>query len=124
MAVTRARNRLYQSRGPGPELSSDRALRSQAFAEEPSFEPGRSSTGAQLLVFEPDAEGSDRGRAKWRYVTTGRMNDRYVELLDDPEKDPVQPGEIVLVSGHHTLQHDIPVRLVADAAHAAGARPQ
>lgn len=77
-----------------------------------------------LFVFEPDREGSDRGRAKWRYVTPGRMNDRYVELLDDPEKDPVLPGEIVLVGGHHTLQHDIPVRLVENAARAAGARPQ
>jgi membrane fusion protein, multidrug efflux system len=76
-----------------------------------------------LFVFEGDAE-TGVGRAKWRYVNTGRMNDRYVEILaEGPEDGMVEPGEIVLVSGHYTLIHDIPVRLVENAR-AAGGRPQ
>jgi HlyD family secretion protein len=72
-----------------------------------------------LFVFE--GEG-DVGRAKWRYVNTGLMNDRYVEIVaDGPEDGMVAPGEIVLVGGHYTLTHDIQVRLV-DSARAAGGR--
>ncbi|CAN5715484.1 efflux RND transporter periplasmic adaptor subunit [soil metagenome] len=74
-----------------------------------------------LLVFE--GEGTT-GRAKWRYVNTGLMNDRLVEIVEEgPEDGMVQPGEIVLVGGHYTLVHDIPVRLVQNAR-AEGGRPQ
>jgi hypothetical protein len=34
----------------------------------------------------------------------------------------VEPGEIVLVDGHHYLAHDVAVRLVDDVV-AAGGRP-
>jgi len=34
----------------------------------------------------------------------------------------VDPGETVLVDGHHYLAHDTPIRLVEDAQ-AAGGRP-
>jgi membrane fusion protein, multidrug efflux system len=74
-----------------------------------------------LFVFEGDG---DTGRAKWRYVNTGLMNDRLVEIVaEGPEDGTVQPGEIVLVGGHSTLVHDIQVRLVTSAS-AAGGRPQ
>ncbi len=73
-----------------------------------------------LFVFE--GEGSE-GLAKWRYVTTGLMNDSLVELVPNPETDMVEPGEIVLVDGHYTLTHDAPIRLVTDVR-AAGGRPQ
>jgi len=74
-----------------------------------------------LFVFE--GEGSV-GRAKWRYVNLGLMNDRYVEIVaEGPEDGMVAPGEIVLVAGHSTLQHDIQVRL-ADSARGDGARVQ
>jgi membrane fusion protein (multidrug efflux system) len=73
-----------------------------------------------LFVFE--GEGSE-GLAKWRYVTTGLMNDSLVELVPNPETDMVQPGEVVLVDGHYTLTHDAPIRLVDDVR-AAGGRPQ
>jgi membrane fusion protein, multidrug efflux system len=74
-----------------------------------------------LFVFE--GEGTT-GRAKWRYVNPGRMNDRYVEILaEGPEDGMVEAGEIVLVGGHYTLVHDIQVRLV-DNVRAAGGRPQ
>jgi membrane fusion protein, multidrug efflux system len=72
-----------------------------------------------LFVFEGE---NDVGRAKWRYVNTGLMNDRYVEIVaEGPEDGMVEPGEIVLVAGHHTLQHDIRVRL-AESARGDGAR--
>jgi membrane fusion protein, multidrug efflux system len=74
-----------------------------------------------LFVFEGDGS---RGRAKWRYVNTGLMNERHVEILDEgPEDGAVEPGELVLVGGHQTLVHDIPVRLV-DHVRQAGGRPQ
>ena len=73
-----------------------------------------------LFVFE--ADGQD-GLAKWRYVTTGLMNDSLVEIVDNPETDTVEPGEIVLTDGHYTLIHDARVTLVGNVR-AAGGRPQ
>jgi membrane fusion protein (multidrug efflux system) len=72
-----------------------------------------------LFVFEGDGE---RGRAKWRYVTTGLDNGTLVEIVENPETDMVAPGEVVLVGGHQTLTHDAPVRLTANAR-TAGGRP-
>lgn len=63
----------------------------------------------------------EEGRAKWRYVTPGRENADFVELLDGDESW-VAPGEIVLVNGHHYLTHDAAVELVDDPE-AAGGRP-
>jgi RND family efflux transporter MFP subunit len=74
-----------------------------------------------LFVFEPDSGAV--GLAKWRYVTTGLMNDSLVEIVDNPETDTVQPGEIVLTDGHYTLIHDARVQLVGNVR-AAGGRPQ
>lgn len=64
------------------------------------------------------------GRAKWRYVTPGRSNDTHVEIVEHPDTEMLSPGEVVLVAGHYTLSHDIPVRLVDNAAKAEGARPR
>jgi len=73
-----------------------------------------------LFVFE--GEGQE-GLAKWRYVTTGLVNDSLIEIVEHPETDMVQPGEVVLTDGHYSLIHDAVVRLVADVR-AAGGRPQ
>jgi hypothetical protein len=64
------------------------------------------------------------GRAKWRYVTTGLENDRYVEIVENPETEMVQAGEIVLTGGHFTLTHDASVRLVDDYRQEEAGRPQ
>ena len=73
-----------------------------------------------VFVYEETERG---GLAKWRYVNPGRENETHVELLrEGPEQGFVEPGEIVLVDGHHYLAHDTPVRLVEDAA-AEGGRP-
>ncbi|MGH7477429.1 MAG: efflux RND transporter periplasmic adaptor subunit [Longimicrobiales bacterium] len=63
------------------------------------------------------------GRAKWRYVTTGLQSERLVEIVENPETEMVEPGEVVLVGGHHTLIHDARVTVVADAT-AEGGRPR
>jgi len=63
----------------------------------------------------------EEGRAKWRYVTTGLENDELIELVRGDE-GWVEPGEIVLVDGHHYLTHDAAVELVDDPV-AAGGRP-
>jgi Cu(I)/Ag(I) efflux system membrane fusion protein len=75
--------------------------------------------GRQML-FVYNAEGGN-GRAEWRYVTTGRENDQLVELTRGDEGF-VEPGEVVLVEGHHYLAHDAMVRLVDDPD-AEGGRP-
>lgn len=73
-----------------------------------------------LFVYE---EGPRGGLAKWRYVNPGRSNDTHQEILaTGPEQDIVEPGEMVLVDGHHYLAHDTSIRLVEDVA-AAGGRP-
>ena len=74
----------------------------------------------RLIVFVFEPEGSD-GRAQWRYVTTGRENERFYELTHGDEGF-VEPGEIVLTDGHHYLAHDAMVRLVDDPE-AEGATP-
>ncbi|MBT8397704.1 MAG: efflux RND transporter periplasmic adaptor subunit, partial [Gemmatimonadetes bacterium] len=58
-----------------------------------------------LFVFED-------GRAKWRYVTTGRVGDELIEILPNDETSMVEPGEIVLVDNHFYIQHDASVQLV------------
>jgi RND family efflux transporter MFP subunit len=75
-----------------------------------------------LFVFEPEGNQGE-GLAKWRYVTTGLMNDSLVEIVANPETDMVEPGEIVLTDGHYTLIHDARIRLVG-SVRAAGGRPQ
>ena len=71
-----------------------------------------------VFVYSPDGQN---GRAQWRYVTTGRENEIFVELTRGDE-DFVEPGEVVLTDGHHYLAHDATVRLVDDPA-AEGGRP-
>lgn len=69
-----------------------------------------------VFVYEP---GDGSGRAKWRYVTPGRENEDWVELVQGDE-DIVRPGEVVLVDGHHYLAHDASVRLVENVAREGG----
>lgn len=82
------------------------------------LERGEGRRRTMLFVFESDG---GRGLAKWRYVTTGRENETMVEIVPGDE-GMVEPGEIVLVDGHHYLAHDTPVRLVESVA-AEGGRP-
>lgn len=72
----------------------------------------------RLMVFVFNAEG-ESGRAEWRYVTTGRENEVWVELTRGDEGF-VEPGEVVLTDGHHYLAHDAIVRLVGDPAREGG----
>jgi len=59
------------------------------------------------------------GRAQWVYINPGRTNGVETEVLPDSASGviPVAPGDQVIVSGHLTLTHDAPVRLIqADTA--------
>ncbi len=82
------------------------------------LERGEGRRRTMLFVYEEDGA---RGLAKWRYVTTGRENELYVEIVPGGE-GIVEPGEVVLVDGHHYLAHDTPVRIVDDVG-AEGGRP-
>ncbi len=66
----------------------------------------------------------EHGRAKWRYVTTGRENADLVEIVESAGTEGVEPGEIVLTAGHFTLTHDATVRLVDDFGRTAEERPR
>ncbi|MCE2455223.1 MAG: efflux RND transporter periplasmic adaptor subunit [Gemmatimonadetes bacterium] len=82
----------------------------------------RSETLDRHVVFIYLPEG-DFGFSDWRYVNLGRESITHVELVrEGPENGIVDPGEIVLVDGHHYLSHQTKVRLVDDVA-AAGGRP-
>ncbi|MEX0843178.1 MAG: efflux RND transporter periplasmic adaptor subunit, partial [Gemmatimonadota bacterium] len=50
--------------------------------------------------------------SEWRYVTTGFRNQTHVEIVPHEETRMLEPGEIVLVDGHHWLAHDTAIRLV------------
>ncbi len=49
--------------------------------------------------------------AKWTYVKTGLKNKEFVEILS-AEQDGLQPGQLVAVSDHYTLGHDVKVKIV------------
>jgi len=84
------------------------------------LERGDGRRRTMLFVYE---EGPRGALAKWRYVNPGRENDSHVEILrEGPEQGMVEPGEVVLVDGHHYLAHDTPIRLVDNVA-AEGGRP-
>ncbi len=74
-----------------------------------------------LFVYEGAARG---GLAKWNYVTTRLANDSLVEIVENPETEMLEPGQVVLTDGHYTLIHDAQVRVTADARRAPGGRPQ
>ena len=71
-----------------------------------------------VMVYKPEPQG-EHGAAEWRYVTVGLINEEYAEIVENPDTKMVEPGEIVLVQGHYTVGHDIPVRLVNKPASAA-----
>ncbi|MFB3069813.1 MAG: efflux RND transporter periplasmic adaptor subunit, partial [Gemmatimonadales bacterium] len=74
-----------------------------------------------LFVYEGD---ENRGLAKWNYVTTGLENDSLVEIVDNPDTEMLEPGQIVLIDGHNTLIHDAVVRLDENPRRAEGGRPR
>jgi RND family efflux transporter MFP subunit len=83
----------------------------------------------RTMLFVFNEEEGEIGRTEWRYVTTGLENDQVVEIVENPETSMVDPGEIVLVDGHHFLGHDAAVQLAegdvpeGGGATAAGAAP-
>lgn len=54
------------------------------------------------------------GRAQWVYINPGRTNGMETEVLPDSATGviPVAAGDQVIVSGHLTLTHDAPVRVI------------
>jgi len=73
-----------------------------------------------FMANELDEEGN--GISEWRYVTPGHRNETHVEIVATDETPGLRPGEIVLVDGHHTLAHQVRIRLVENVT-VAGGRP-
>lgn len=105
-----------------PGMYAEVSLEAQSFPDRvlvprsAILERGEGRRRTMLFVFEED--GGD-GLAKWRYVTTGRENETHVEIVPSDE-GMVEPGEMVLVDGHHYLAHDTRIRLVEDVKNAGG----
>ncbi len=76
----------------------------------------------RTMLFVFNEEEGEIGRTEWRYVATGLENDLLVEIVENPETSMVDPGEIVLVDGHHFLGHDAAVQLDRNFA-LPGAQP-
>ena len=76
----------------------------------------------RTMLFVFNEEEGEVGRTEWRYVTTGLENDQLVEIVENPETSMVNPGEIVLVDGHHFLGHDAAIQL-AEGDMPVGAEP-
>ncbi len=51
------------------------------------------------------------GEAEWRYVTTGFRNETHVEIVANDATSMLEPGEVVLVDGHHYLAHQTRIQL-------------
>jgi len=51
------------------------------------------------------------GIARWNYVDIGLRNNEYVEILS-AEQDVINPGDLVIISGHLNIAHDVPVTVV------------
>jgi membrane fusion protein, multidrug efflux system len=75
---------------------------------------------SMLFIYDGNDES---GLAKWFYVTKGVQNATHVEIVADPETHMPQPGDVVLIDGHHTLTHDARVRLTENVR-AEGGRPR
>jgi RND family efflux transporter MFP subunit len=75
------------------------------------------------MVFVASAHDDEgNGLSEWRYVTPGHRNETHVEILLSEGTAALRAGEIVLVDGHHTLAHQVPIRLVDNVA-VSGGRP-
>ncbi|MGD2069956.1 MAG: efflux RND transporter periplasmic adaptor subunit [Gemmatimonadota bacterium] len=107
-----------------PGMYAEVSLEAQSFPDRvlvprsAILERGEGRRRTMLFVYE---EEGGEGLAKWRYVTTGQENERFVEIVPSDE-GMVEPGEVVLVDGHHYLAHDTRVRLVENVE-AEGGRP-
>ncbi|HZD03856.1 MAG TPA: efflux RND transporter periplasmic adaptor subunit, partial [Longimicrobiales bacterium] len=104
-----------------PGMKADASLDAQSFADrilvpkEAVLEKERDRP--VLMVYQ---EEDGKGVARLRYVRTGRSNDSLVEIVPSEDAEMVQPGEIVLVSGHNYLDDGTPVQLVESLAGASG----
>jgi len=58
------------------------------------------------LVFKKDGD-----RAKWLYVTIGKQNDDWVEILKVHSGGSLAPGDEVIISDHLTLAHEAKIKV-------------
>ncbi len=58
------------------------------------------------LVFKKDGD-----RAKWLYVTIGKQNDDWVEILQVHSGGSLSPGDEVVISDHLTLAHEAKIKV-------------
>jgi membrane fusion protein, multidrug efflux system len=68
----------------------------------------------EVVFMAAGLDEAGEARAEWRYVTTGFRNETHVEIVPDEATSLLEPGEVVLVDGHHYLAHDTRIRLEVD----------
>lgn len=104
-----------------PGMKAEASLEAQSFADrilvpkEAVLEKERDRP--VVMVYE---EEDGKGVARMRYVRTGRSNDSLVEIVPSDDTEMVEPGEIVLVSGHSYLDDGTPVQLEESPASDSG----
>jgi RND family efflux transporter MFP subunit len=82
----------------------------------------RRLTNRRLVPFKALVERDGRplvfvvrnDRAYWTYIQPGRNNGFEVEVLPDSATGeiPIKPGDLIIITGHITLTHDAPVKVV------------
>ena len=82
----------------------------------------RGTPRREVVFMASGVNEQGEGMAEWRYVTTGLRSETMVEIVPAETTSMLQPGEIVLVDGHHYLAHDTPIRLVENV-YLSGGRP-
>ncbi len=108
-----------------PGMYADVTINARSFADRilvprsAILERGEGRRRTMVYLFEGE---DDEGLAKWNYVQTGRENEQFIEIVPSEDTDPIDPGSIVLIDGHHYLAHDTRIQLV-DNPRRAGGRP-
>ncbi len=74
----------------------------------------------QVVFVAGNLNEQGEGITEWRYVTTGHSNQTHIEIIPGEGTFMVEPGEIVLVQGHHYIAHDTRIRLTDDVVAEGG----
>lgn len=96
---------------PNPDLSLKPGMFAQIVLDTEIFEDRLLVPASAVLLRDdrPMLFVVRDGRSEWIYIRQGLSNGEMIEVLEG-----IEPGDEVIVSGHYSLAHDAPVRVVED----------
>lgn len=105
-----------------PGMKAEVSLEAQSFEDQIMVpkEAVLEKDGGRTAVLVAREEEEGRQVARLRYVRTGRESDEMVAIVPSEDTEMVEPGEIVLVSGHQYLEDGASVRIAEDPVAATG----